>query len=270
MTPMSKQSLHDIKNLIEWYASMGVTTYVDDVAKDYFAISDSAKRPPDPAPLAKAQKAAPAITPQPVLDNPVAEAEKLAKAAQTLDELKAAMEGFTGCTFRQTATQLVFEDGAREAKIMLVGEAPGRDEDIQGKPFVGRAGQLLDKMLKAIDLDRSQVYIANVVPWRPPGNKTPGTQDVAVCLPFIRRQIELMQPEVLMFMGNIAVKSLMDTDTGILRMRGKWKNYEVANRAVPALATLHPAYLLRQPQHKALAWADLLALKAKLAENAQG
>ena len=175
------------------------------------------------------------------------------------------MARFEGCPLKRTATQLVFADGAPGAALMIVGEAPGAEEDRAGLPFVGRAGQLLDKMLAAIGLDRTKVYIANVVPWRPPGNRTPTTQEAAVCLPFIRRQIELCAPRILVTMGNPSTQTLLNVKDGITRIRGAWREYEIApGRTIPVLPTLHPAYLLRSPAAKRYAWADLRALKAAL------
>jgi DNA polymerase len=161
-------------------------------------------------------------------------------------------------------TQLVFSDGNPEGRVMLVGEAPGRDEDIQGRPFVGRSGQLLDRMLAAIGLDRTSVYIANVVPWRPPGNRTPTPQETAACRPFISRQIELADPDVLICLGAPSAAELMSNPQGILKFRGQWRDFDTGKRTIRAMATLHPAYLLRQPLQKRLAWRDLLMLREAL------
>ena len=192
-------------------------------------------------------------------------ARALAAAAQDLDALCAAMAEFDGCALRRTATRLVFADGVAGSRVMFVGEAPGREEDQTGRPFVGRAGQLLDRMLNAIGLDRQQVYIANVVPWRPPGNRTPTLQETQTCLPFIRRQIELAAPEVLVCLGGSAVQTLLHVESGITRARGSWFSYPCeSGRTIRALAMLHPAYLLRQPAQKRLAWADMRALAAAL------
>lgn len=186
-------------------------------------------------------------------------ARELAASANSLDELMELQKSFDGCGLKKTAKTTVFEDGNRSAKIMLIGEAPRRDEDMQGKPFVGSAGQLLDKMLSAIELDRNDVYIANVLPWRPPGNRTPTSAEMELCKPFITRQIELFQPELLVFLGGLSAKSLLETTDGILKLRGKWRTYSAAQ--IPALSTLHPEYLLRQPAQKRLVWRDLLSLK---------
>jgi DNA polymerase len=191
-------------------------------------------------------------------------ARAAAKAAANLDELRQALERFDGCALRQTATQLVFADGNPEGRVMFVGEAPGRDEDIQGLPFVGRSGQLLDRMLAAIGLDRTTVYIANVVPWRPPGNRTPTPQETAACRPFIERQIELADPDFLICLGAPAAAELLNNTEGILKFRGRWHDYDTGKRMIRAMATLHPAYLLRQPLQKRLAWRDFLTLKEAL------
>jgi DNA polymerase len=193
-------------------------------------------------------------------------ARESASSAKDLDELRALLAGFAGCTLAATATQLVFADGNPQARIMFVGEAPGRDEDITGLPFVGRSGKLLDLMLTAIGLDRTKAYIANVVPWRPPGNRTPTPQETAICLPFIRRQIELANPDILVCLGQPATQTLLETREGITKTRGRWFKYDTGSREIRALATYHPAFLLRSPLQKRFAWRDFLALKKALAQ----
>jgi len=185
----------------------------------------------------------------------------LAASAGSLEDLRAVLEAFDGCALKATASRLVFADGDPAGGLMLIGEAPGADEDRQGKPFVGRAGRLLDKMLAAIGLDRRHAYIANIVPWRPPGNRTPTPQETAICLPFIHRQIELAAPRVLVTLGGPSTQTLLGVKDGILRTRGRWSSCTVAGRAIPTMPTLHPAYLLRQPAQKRLAWRDLQAIK---------
>lgn len=192
-------------------------------------------------------------------------ARALAASAQTLDELRAVLEAFNGCPLKATATRLVFADGNPQGGLMLIGEAPGADEDRQGKPFVGKAGRLLDKMLAAIGLDRTHVYIANIVPWRPPGNRTPTPQETAICLPFIQRQIELVDPDVLVCLGGPSSQTLLGFTDGIMKTRGRWLTFNTGTREIRAMPTLHPAYLLRQPLHKRLAWRDFLAIKKALA-----
>ncbi|MGC1467241.1 MAG: uracil-DNA glycosylase, partial [Pseudolabrys sp.] len=187
-----------------------------------------------------------------------------ARGAGTLDELRAILERFDGCALKPSATQLVFADGNPEARLMVVGEAPGRDEDIEGLPFVGRSGKLLDRMLAAIGLDRSGVYIANVVPWRPPGNRTPTPQETQICLPFILRQIELVDPDILVCMGNPSTQTLLGTRDGITKTRGRWFTFNTGKRDIRAMPTFHPAFLLRSPLQKRFAWRDFLAIRKAL------
>ncbi len=193
-------------------------------------------------------------------------ARTAAKSAKDLDELRTLLDGFEGCGLRATATQLVFADGNPKSRVMFVGEAPGHDEDVTGRPFVGRSGKLLDQMLTAIGLDREHAYIANIVPWRPPGNRTPTPQETAICLPFIHRQIELANPDILVCLGQPATQTLLGTKEGITRTRGRWFKFDTGSREIRALATFHPAFLLRSPLQKRFAWRDFLALKKALAE----
>jgi DNA polymerase len=195
----------------------------------------------------------------------IALARELAAKSATLDELREHMARFEGCNLKFTAKNTVFADGNPQAAVMLVGEAPGRDEDVEGLPFVGRSGQLLDRMLAAIGLDRNSVYIANVIPWRPPGNRTPTPHETEICRPFIERQIELAAPKVLITLGGPSAKLLLNTADGILRLRGSWRAHVTASGvSIPTMPTLHPAYLLRNPAHKKLAWRDFLEVKARL------
>jgi uracil-DNA glycosylase len=198
-------------------------------------------------------------------DTAVMAAREAARSAASLDELRAMMAGFQGCALRVTATQLVFADGNPQARVMFVGEAPGRDEDLAGLPFVGRSGKLLDRMLTAIGLDRTAAYIANIIPWRPPGNRTPTPQESQICLPFILRQIELADPDVLVCLGGPSSQALLGFKDGIRRTRGRWMSFDTGKREIRAMATFHPAYLLRSPLEKRLAWRDFLAVKQALA-----
>ncbi|HWT31185.1 MAG TPA: uracil-DNA glycosylase, partial [Propylenella sp.] len=191
-------------------------------------------------------------------------AREAASSAPTLEALRATLESFDGCNLRFTATNLVFADGNPQARVMFVGEAPGLEEDLQGLPFVGRSGQLLDRMLAAIGLDRTSSYIANVIPWRPPGNRTPTPQETEICRPFIERQIALVDPDFLVLLGGASAKQLLQAGEGILKLRGRWRSFDTGKRQIRAMATLHPAYLLRQPLQKRLAWRDLLSLKGAL------
>jgi uracil-DNA glycosylase len=193
----------------------------------------------------------------------VKSARELAQSAATLESLRQAMAEFDGCNLKKAARNLVFADGNPEAEIMLVGEGPGREEDIQGLPFVGRSGQLLDRMLAAIGLDRNNVYISNVIPWRPPGNRTPTPAEVEICRPFIERHIELIDPRLLVLVGGTSTKMLFNSTVGITRTRGQWRHYEINGRKVDTIAMLHPAYLLRQPAQKRDAWHDLLQIRER-------
>ena len=198
-------------------------------------------------------------------DAAVMAAREAAKTAASLAELRAILDRFDGCALKATASQLVFADGNPQAKVMFVGEAPGREEDIEGLPFVGRSGQLLDRMMAAIGLDRTTAYIANVVPWRPPGNRTPTPQETAICVPFIRRQIELADPDILVCLGNPSTQTLLATKDGITKARGRWLAFHTGTREIRAIPTYHPAFLLRSPLQKRFAWRDFLAIKKALA-----
>jgi DNA polymerase len=220
-------------------------------------------RPASPA-LPFAAAGQPAAPPAP--DAAAMAAREAAARAGTLAELRGIMQGFEGCALKGTATQLVFADGNPQARLMLVGEAPGRDEDIEGLPFVGRSGKLLDRMLAAIGLDRTSVYIANIIPWRPPGNRTPTPQESQICLPFIRRQIELANPGILVCLGGPSAQALLNVRDGITKIRGRWYAYHTGSREIRAMPTYHPAFLLRSPLQKRLAWRDFLAIKKALAQ----
>lgn len=257
--------------LLSWYAEMGVTEALDDEPHNHFA---------DPVPAGASQPrlrslpGRPAAPARPIAaaatapDDATVSAKALAREARTLDELKEALAKFEGCALKATAKNLVFADGNPEGRVMMVGEAPGADEDRIGLPFVGRSGQLLDRMLAAIGLSRKEdVYIANLLPWRPPGNRTPTTTEQGMCLAFTRRHIELAKPKVLVLAGGVAVKAVLDTTEGITRLRGKWTSYTLGDGTViPAMPTFHPAYLLRTPASKRQSWQDLLAIDKKLKE----
>ncbi|MBH0238155.1 uracil-DNA glycosylase [Methylobrevis albus] len=273
----------DLAALIQWYEAMGVDVALGEEAVDRFAAPVRAPmaaaaagqgraRAEPPAPAGPARSPAPPPTALPAAapsDDPVMAARAAAAAATSLDELRALLERFEGCGLSKTAKNLVFADGNPAAKLMLVGEAPGRDEDIAGRPFVGRSGQLLDKMLAAIGFDRKSAYIANVVYWRPPGNREPSDLEVSICRPFILRQIELVGPAVLVFLGNQPSKALFGREAavGIRKFRGRWKSFETGGLTVPTLPTFHPAYLLRQPAEKRLAWQDFLEIRRRLASG---
>ena len=183
---------------------------------------------------------------------------------RSLEELKSFMSDFKGCELYKSSTNMVFSDGNPKSEIMLIGEAPGHDEDIQGKPFVGRSGKLLDKMLEAIELNREKVYIANIIPWRPPSNRRPTDEEIEICLPFIKKHIELIKPKVLMLLGSTATFALLKNTEGITKIRGKWVDLNLNSISVPTLPTFHPAFLLRQPAQKKHVWEDLKSLKNKV------
>jgi uracil-DNA glycosylase len=258
--------------LLEWYGAMGVDEAIADVPQDWLAREIQAVRSPAPLggaaeqeikrkPLERTRPPLPQLASQTTLEtSDVMTARELARSAASLDELRALLENFDGCGLKKTASRLCLSRGSQNARLMLIGEAPGKDEDIQGEPFVGRAGQLLDRMLAAINLTEADVYITNLVFWRPPGNRTPSPEEVQVCQPFVERQIELLSPRVLVFLGNAAAKQLTGATEGIMKLRGKWLNYS----GIRAMATLHPAYLLRTPIAKRLAWRDVLAIRDAL------
>lgn len=193
-------------------------------------------------------------------------AREIARSAATLDALHQALAGFQGCGLRATAKNLCFYRGSPNASLMIIGEAPGRDEDLEGRPFVGRAGQLLDKMLAAIGLTEADVHITNIVYWRPPGNRTPTPQEAQICRPFLDRQMELVAPKAVLTLGGPATTGVLGVEGGIMKSRGRWREIQIGGRAVRAMPTLHPAYLLRTPAAKRLTWRDLLAVRAALAE----
>jgi uracil-DNA glycosylase family 4 len=249
---------------LRWWVEAGVDMALDETPHDRFVERPAPQ--PRAAPLAEVRPAARIEHAAAAPDDARRSAASIAASAKNLDELRDLLEKFDGCGLKATATRLVFSDGAPNSRIMLVGEGPGGDEDRIGRPFVGRAGQLLDRMLAAIELDRSKVYIANVVPWRPPGNRTPTPQETTICLPFIRRQIELVGPKLLVCLGGSSAQTLLGLKEGITRTRGQWYDYAMAGGAIKALPMLHPAYLLRQPAQKRAAWRDLRTLARAVQE----
>ncbi|MEZ5872447.1 MAG: uracil-DNA glycosylase [Nitratireductor sp.] len=282
-TGTTSMSANDIRELARWYADIGVDLALEDAPVDRFVESAQGEQRPSPRtrqadaarPVASERSAAASMQSKTVGtggfanaaipdERMVASARELAASASTLDELRKAMEGFDGCNLKITAKNTVFADGNPEARIMLIGEAPGADEDRVGLPFVGRAGQLLDRMLGSIGLDRTCVYITNMLAWRPPGNRTPTPQEIEVCRPFIDRHVALVRPEVIVFVGGVSFKGMTGSADGILKSRGRWMDYPYQGGKADAIATLHPAYLLRQPAQKRLAWQDLLQIKAKV------
>lgn len=257
---MSEQS-----QILKWYKDAGI----DVVTSEQTSSMYGPKRPAMPK-----QQMVNRVAAAPTANIPHSNVSSAEVAAEcgTLAELEQAVRNFHGCPLKKTAMNTVFADGNAKAEVMLVGEAPGADEDRQGKPFVGLSGQLLDNMFATIGLSRSgksasdSLYISNIIPWRPPGNRQPSTTEVNTCLPFIRRHIELVRPKILVFVGGVSAKALLGTNTGITKIRGKWLDYQLPGLEVPikAIALYHPAYLLRSPGRKATAWQDLLVIKREL------
>jgi len=266
--------------LLRWYVEQGVDEAVGEEPIDRFAapapVAAAAAAPATPVrPPTPLRTPSPATPPPPPrapvpLESPqlVEDARALAERCNTLAELEAAVRGFEGCALKRTAKNTVFADGTPGAPVMIVGEAPGADEDRLGKPFVGVSGQLMDRMMAAIGLGRDGgFYITNILFWRPPGNRTPSTAEQGMCLAFTRRHIELARPKVLVLAGGVAVKAVLDTTEGITRLRGKWTSYTLSDgTAIPTMPTFHPAYLLRTPASKRQSWQDLLAIDKKLKE----
>jgi len=275
-----------IEQLIDWYAAMGVDEAIGEIAVDRLAAPSAKTSDIAPAPALPSPAAIPAAIPATSLPIPVSAppaarpgatmalgeqllaARRAAAAAETLDALRAAVEGFDGCSLKATATHTVFADGNPAAPLMLIGEAPGADEDRLGRPFVGASGQLLDRMLATIGIDRSSAYITNILFWRPPGNRKPTEAEVAVCRPFVERHIALVNPRVVILVGGTASAALVPGSEGITRLRGRWFDLSVngVNETFTAMAMYHPSFLLRSPERKRDAWADLLSLKTKIEE----
>jgi uracil-DNA glycosylase len=245
----------------DWYVSMGVLDCIEP--------EGNIRQRPEPLAVAPASSALPAPPRIAGSGEGVSAARELARRCASLDELEAALGDFKGCALAETATRLCFADGSRTARVMLVGEAPGAEEDRQGRPFVGPSGRLLDRMLAAIGLGRQDVYITNLIYWRPPGNRSPTSAELALCVPFLERQIELLRPAILVSVGGVAARVLLDLKDGVSKLRGRQFRYQPADggQAIPTLVMLHPAYLLRQPLHKRLAWRDMLQLRSEMIEK---
>ncbi|MFV2053843.1 uracil-DNA glycosylase [Aliiroseovarius sp. YM-037] len=256
-----EQDFHALKAMLDWQIELGATEAIGDAPVNRYEVPEVAAKPVVAEPAVEAPTVAEVV-------DPVALAEAAASGAADIEQLQAALAAYDLCELKRGARSCVFSDGPPAARVMIIGEAPGRDEDREGKPFVGRAGQLLDKMFAAIDMARDAedaaqaIYITNILPWRPPQNRNPSGDEIAMFRPFIERHIALADPDVLVLMGGISCVA-MTGQKGITRMRGKWT--EVLGR--PALPMFHPAYLLRTPEAKREAWHDLLMLQAKLREG---
>lgn len=270
-------SLMTPAEMLRWQVAAGADEAIAAVAQNHYA--RAVPKPPfaptegkAPAPRIPPKHAQPHAAAAPFDGGPARapgshSGHALAAGAETLEALRATVAAFDECALKRTATNLVFADGNPEAPIMFVGEAPGAEEDMRGLPFVGKAGQLLDRMLAAIGLSRETAYITNILFWRPPGNRQPTSSEIAACLPFVERHIELVSPEILVLLGGTAAKTLLARSDGIMRLRGRWFEYSTPGlaRPVPAMATFHPAYLLRSPGQKRAAWQDMLAIRDRLA-----
>jgi len=266
--------------LLEWYRIAGVDEAIGDAPRDRFAAArarespapepaEARRGPPSSAPASRSGTKTPAAA---RLVAPVASAEELAARCESVRALKETVAAFDGCALKATAANTVFADGNPEADLMLVGEAPGAEEDRLGLPFVGTAGRLLDRMLAAIGRDRTSAYISNMLFWRPPGNRPPTAEELAICRPFVVRHIELVAPRVLVCVGGISAKALLERTEGITRLRGRWLAFSSPRlgEPIPTLALYHPAFLLRQPANKRQAWQDLLTLRERLADGRPG
>lgn len=252
-------------NLLKWYVECGVDETISDSPTNWFEIQENTQsnqsvKSLNSAPSRSASKA-PLASHKDVIEH----AGKAATAANSLEELKQAILEFEGCSLKNTASNTVFSDGNPESDIMVIGEAPGAEEDRIGKPFVGEAGMLLDRMFAAIDMNReNDFYITNVLPWRPPGNRKPTEAECDICLPFVKRHIELFKPKMIILIGGTSASAIMNNQTGISKLRGKWTDYKIGDEAVPMIPIFHPAYLLRQPQFKKKTWHDLLGIRERL------
>jgi uracil-DNA glycosylase len=285
---MQSETRTELLKMLDWYQAMGVDAAVSAEPIDWFehttsqasrttsratetpvATGPAGQRPSAAASAAAIDAAPPSrrVTASLGPSDAESSARELAKAAASLTELRQHLESFDGCALKATAKSLCFFRGTETARIAIIGEAPGRDEDIAGKPFVGRAGQLLDKMLAAIGLTEADVHITNVVYWRPPGNRTPTPAETQICRPFLDRQLELVKPEFVLVLGGAAAKNLLGVNDGIMRLRGKWRTLTIAGQDIQLMPTLHPAYLLRTPAAKRQAWRDLLSLQQALAKS---
>lgn len=273
-TSLTRQDEKALKALIDWWAEAGLELDAP-IVRARPGLAPAAAAPAKPRAIAEPPRAATAAAARAAGfgNTPKAGpgAQEAAAKADTLDALKAVISEFEGCALKRTARNTVFARGHSEARIMIVGEAPGRDEDEQGKPFVGRSGQLLDRMFAAIGLGEDDLYISNIVNWRPPGNRNPTQEEIAICLPLIERHIALKAPDILVVAGGVSAQSLLRSQTGITRLRGQWAEYKLRDasgketgQSVPCLPIFHPSFLLRQPASKRQAWADMQALEARL------
>ena len=279
----TEHELTDALNTLEWLVAMGATDAVGDAPVDRTtpvekSAATAVENRENAQPSPQGQMTTPSAAPSTIIEAksqkaPVVvdeSAYEAAKGAKTVEELYDAVQAFEGCSLKRTANTTVFADGNPNAPVMIIGEAPGADEDRTGVPFEGESGQLLNRMLKAAGWSRGEdTYLTYVVPWRPLGNRTPNAQEIALCQPFLTRHIELAKPKVLILLGSVSAQSVLGVKDGISKVRGKWHDHQKGDETIQAMAMFHPSYLLRQPRQKALAWKDLLEIKAKLGQSAQ-
>ncbi len=288
MMQLDSLTSNEMLALLNWYKSVGVDMCVSDLSVDQFSLSEVKDAPasvlPQSLPGKSGGKQSPLIDVKAFLEkkddgpktpltaqSPIEgakgdpeQAQSLALSANNLEDLRSKLINLDGCALRMRATQLVFGDGNPDADIMFVGKAPGRDEDIQGHTFAGRSGDLLDNMLKAIGLSRSTLYLANIVPWRPPGDRNPAPHEIAMCLPFLKRQIEFVAPKILVCLGEVATRTLLGEDTNLINTRGKWHETKIGTHDLQVLTSLHPDFLLKQPAQKRQVWLDLQMIKREI------
>jgi len=255
----------DIAALLRWYMDSGVDESTGLETMDRFSRPDTPQKiPPTISQAGQQARTVPVLLP---VEEIAREAQKQADCCETLAELEEVISNFNGCLLKRTATHTVFADGNPDSHIMLIGDAPGDREDREGTAFAGEVGELLDRMFGAIGLERAQdFYVTNILPWRPPGNRKPTDEEITVCLPFIRKHIELFNPGLIILLGGISANNLLGSTAGIARLKGKWKDYDLKGRKIPVRALFHPVYLLKQPRAKGSAWQDLLEIKAKIGD----
>jgi DNA polymerase len=254
--------------MLDWFILSGADECTGDSPINWFEISaKSITAPRVKAPERK--RIPPTAASQPIISaaETIKKAEMTAQKAASLEELEESLKIFTGCTLKNTAANTVFADGNKSSRIMIIGETPNSEEDRIGFPFLGKEGELLEKMLRAIGLDRAQdYYMTNILPWRPPGNRRPAESEISICMPFIKKHIELFNPQIIILLGGLPSRNLINASEGIIKTRGKWHNYDLGEQKIPMMAIFHPNYLLRQPLSKRAAWKDLQKIKMKIKE----
>ena len=259
----------DPVNMLKWYVECGVDETISETPINWFEQTNNSPikqqvktaSSPQEQPASRPAKTTPLASQKELIDS----AEKIAAECSSLEQLNEAILAYDGCSLKKTASNTVFSDGNAQSDIMLIGEAPGAEEDKIGKPFISQSGQLLDRMFGAINMSReTDFYITNLLPWRPPGNRKPTDAECELCLPFLKRHIELFNPKMIILIGGTSASTVLNVETGITKLRGKWNDYTLADKQVPMMAIFHPAYLIKQPHYKKQTWHDLLTIKEKL------